>query len=261
MQRFARVLALSCGLVACGASEQPPVAPGFDASADSGGSTGEEAQDGAGRLASPDAATEIGDADKSPEATTAGEADATVPTGDASADPTTLCPDIEAALTHATCYSSACIVSVTADCPTTLAPVFSAAFGQALHECAAQSTCLDVLDPSSSCMADKVRSATPTAAQQTLADDFCPACAQSPSTLQGGLSCVGHVLSPGSTGTMLSTSLLELSDAYIEKVYAAGCIGMAVNQYPSDYDNCESVFLNCVSDQFPSDPSACMRDP
>jgi hypothetical protein len=179
------------------------------------------------------------------------------PTGDAAADPNALCPDI--ATVANLCYPSACAQAIDAECTAVVAPAFSTAYAQALHSCASKVACVDALDPSSSCMAPLVRAAAPTGAQMTLASAFCQACAKAPATTDGGLSCVGHVLSPGSTGRMLPTSLLSLSDAYAEKVYSAGCIQQGVQQYPNDYDNCESVFLNCVSDTLP-EPSACSAD-
>lgn len=179
------------------------------------------------------------------------------PSGDSAANPTQVCPDIEDVI--ALCESSACAQAVVATCETTIAPGFSEAFATALHARAPTVACVDGLDPSTACMAPKPRAAAPTGAQKALADAFCPACANAPATTEGGLGCVGHVLPAGSTGRMLSTTLLELSDAMIEKVFAAGCIAPAAKMFPADYDNCENVFLNCVVGQFPPFP-ACADD-
>jgi hypothetical protein len=195
-----------------------------------------------------DAGADGGDAATSP----------TPATGDAAANPAELCPDLDAIVGR--CYSSACEQAFAAACAATWAPLFSEPFAQALHQCAATAACVDQADPSTACMAPKVRAATPTAAQQALADTFCQACAQGPSTHDGGLSCVGHVLSAGSTGRMLSTSLLEMSDSFAATIQASNCIASAAQKYPGSYDNCESEFLNCVVAQYPPMPASCSGD-
>lgn len=115
--------------------------------------------------------------------------------------------------------------------------------------------------PETSCLIPKLNAAAPTPAQRTLAEDFCQACARVPSTIDNGLWCVGQILAPGSTGRMLSTSLLELSDPQAAKVYAAGCIGEATQAFPKDYLNCENTFLNCLVATYSSGPASCASDP
>jgi hypothetical protein len=177
------------------------------------------------------------------------------PVGDAAADPIALCTDIDTFASR--CFSTACEQWVTGSCTDVIAPIYSVAYAAAFHQCSPTTACSDQLRPDGACMTMAIRAWPPTPAQQTLADDFCPACAHSASTTEGGLSCVGHVFTANSTGRMFATSALELSDAYVEKVYQAGCIEMAAAQFPNDYDNCENIFLNCINTVLPAVPVAC----
>jgi hypothetical protein len=35
------------------------------------------------------------------------------------------------------------------------------------------------------------------------------------------------------------------------------CIEPAKAMFPDDYDNCEDMFMNCISDEGPQGPSSC----
>jgi len=183
----------------------------------------------------------------------------TAPSGTEAADPGALCADVHTFLTR--CASASCTQAYDITCASTVAPAESAAYAAAFHHCVMiASSCSDG-SGETSCMVPLINAATPTPAQRTLADDFCQACARGPSILDNGLWCAGHELMPGSTGPMLSTAILRLSDAYAAKVYAAGCIQQAVAAYPTDYLNCDGTFENCVAAQYPADPAACSADP
>ena len=155
----------------------------------------------------------------------------------------------------------ACAKALDDECTTAFAPLLSEAYAQALHQCFATDPCDEGLAPETLCKAQQLDTATPTAAQSALAEDFCRGCAGGPSTIDHGLWCAGHVLGPGSTGPMLSTTILELSDSAAARVYAADCIGKGVQAYPTDYNNCENGFENCVGDLYPSDPGGVLGRP
>jgi hypothetical protein len=264
------VLALAMGAVGCGNSATSPVADGSaGANADAASNEGAPREADA---ASNEGAPREGDApasdapvsrDDGPDGTSNDAAsDAafvpTPPTGDAGANASPFCADVVAFAMR--CDSAACAQAIASECPGTLAPLVSEAYAQAAHQCEATDRCSDKLSPDTACMVPKLNAAPPTPAQRTLAEDFCQACARAPSTLDRGLWCLGHALLPGSTGRMLSTSLLELSDQNAAQVYSAGCIAMGTQAYPNDYNNCENVFLNCVAHTFPPDPAACAGD-
>ena len=184
--------------------------------------------------------------------------DTSANTGDAAANPAELCADIESVTSR--CYPVACANAVTAQCTSRIAPAFSAAYAQALHQCAPNIACSGFeLQPSDLCMTPLIYAAAPTSAQMTLANKMCQACARAPATTEGGLNCTGHVPGQGSGGRALRTSLLSLSDSYVGRVDGAHCVETAVQQYPTDYDNCENVFLNCLNQELPS-VSACTPD-
>jgi hypothetical protein len=192
-------------------------------------------------------ASPLADASASTDASSSSDAPLSVPpTGDAGADASALCADIDAVANR--CFPSACAQAVTNQCATVIAPEFSAAYASAVHQCAPTALCGSALAPDSNCTAPLIRAAAPTAAQMTLATDFCQACVRAPATTQGGLSCVGYVMAPGATGRMFATQALAMSDAFAAKVYAAGCIAKAAAKFPGDYNNCENVFLNCAVD-------------
>jgi hypothetical protein len=182
----------------------------------------------------------------------------TAPSGTQAADANVFCADVHTYLTR--CASASCAQAFDSACIGTWAPAESDAYADAFHHCVTTGTCSDA-SGESSCMVPLVNDASPTAAQRTLANDFCQACAGVLTILDNGLWCMGHALLPGSTGPMLSTTILGLSDAYAAKVYAAGCIQQAVAAYPTDYLNCDNTFENCVAAQYPADPAACSADP
>jgi hypothetical protein len=177
------------------------------------------------------------------------------PQGDAAAGATQLCADVHAF--SARCFSPGCAAAYDSLCATEIAPNVSAALAQAVHACGATELCRDRLAPETSCTEPVLNAVTPTAAQQTLAEDLCHACDGVPSIVDHGLWCAGHAVPPGSTGRTLSTVLLSLSDAAAARAYAADCIGKAVQAQPTDWLNCENEFENCVVRQGPQRPAAC----
>jgi hypothetical protein len=266
--RFATAIALQA--VACGGSTSrsssapdatPSTANDASQSSNAGDAGAPDSPDSAGSFPSiADATTPSNDgvtgmADGGGKDAASGTFTPVVPAGDASADPSLLCADIHSFTGR--CLTPSCSAAYDDACPGTLAPSLSTTYQEAWHACVASASCRDALAPETSCMVSHMNVATPTAAQQALADDFCHACAGVASTLDNGLWCTGYALAPGSTGRMLSTTLLELSDAMTAKVYAADCIARAVKAYPSDYWNCDSEFENCVVEQYPGAPSAC----
>jgi hypothetical protein len=259
---LACVTGVSMACAACSSSSGPPSdsanrdastpgTPSADAAADAPSDTD----------ASTATPTNQGDASGEPgaEAGTGGPFQPTAPSGTAAASASGLCPDFHTFV--ARCADASCTQAYDAVCAGAVAPALSAAYAAAFHHCVMTSSSCSDGSGETSCMVPLLNAATPTPAQRTLADDFCEAFAGVPSVLDNGLWCMGHALPPGSTGRMLSVTLLKLSDAYAAKVYAAGCIQRAVAAYPTDYLNCDSTFENCVAAQYPEDPAACTGDP
>jgi hypothetical protein len=173
-----------------------------------------------------------------------------------------LCADVQSVLSTCPGTLAVCASAVAAECATVFAPLRSAAYARALHGCAPTLLCQDkgALSPEQPCISVALRQSAPTAAQWSLATAVCSACAQSAPTLEGGVNCTGHVQSLASTGRLLSSSILQLSDSFAEQIFNSHCTSNAALQFPGDYDNCENSFLNCVADDHPPDPAACNSD-
>jgi hypothetical protein len=168
---------------------------------------------------------------------------------------TPFCADLD--MYAARCGLTAqCRSDLAGQCPSSFDSHYGTAFKAALQACVASVSCTGLDAANDPCLYTKVVAGPVTATQFTVATDFCAACAQDArTTTANGISCVGHVIQlPQGYGRVMGVEVMSLSDTAAGQ--AEACIGPAQAAYPSDYNNCENSFLNCVAGMIQS-PASC----